>query len=64
MKYKVVKTKTRLYRFYNMNRSDYGSPFALCDWHKEHQPCPDACVLTKLSDKTDWECSRCYENED
>jgi len=64
MKYKVVRNKVRLYRFYNMNASDYGSPFGLCDMHKESQTCPNSCVLIKLSDKSELPCDRCYREED
>lgn len=60
---KVVRNKVRLYRFYNMNKSDYGSPFALCDTHRKQQIVPNNCVLSKLADKTDMQCDKCAYKE-
>lgn len=53
--------ENKLYRFYNMGKSAHGTPFALCDKHRKSQKIPDACVLEKIADKTDWECETCNE---
>lgn len=46
----------RLYRFYNMDISDYGAPFALCDFHRTVQRIPDHCVIHEIADSTQWPC--------
>ncbi len=50
---------TRLYRFYNMEKSEHGSPFALCDECRSKQRIPEVCVLECIAGHTEWLCTRC-----
>jgi len=54
--------KVKIYRFYNMNKSEYGEPFSLCDKHRETQRCPDSCAIIKLADKSIESCIKCEES--
>ena len=49
----------RLYRFYNMEKSRYGEPFALCDQCKPRQVVPAVCYLEKIADESVWACINC-----
>jgi len=51
-----------LYRFYNMNKSDYGEPFALCQKHRQVQRIPELCILDKIADKAIDLCVKCLED--
>jgi hypothetical protein len=53
----------RLYRFYNMEVSRYGEPFALCDGHRKEQPIPAACTLDCMADNARRECAFAIERE-
>lgn len=52
---------TRLYRFYNMDLSRYGEPFALCDAHADTQKIPSNCDLQKIADKAVQACAKCSD---
>ena len=49
----------RLYQFYNMEKSQHGSPFALCDDCKPEQPVPDVCVLDCIANQAKGPCALC-----
>ncbi|HEC36782.1 hypothetical protein LCGC14_0641330 [marine sediment metagenome] len=61
MKHNKEKKKIRLYRFYNMNVSKDGEPFAMCDYHKETYQVPPSCIMNKIADKSKISCNLCDE---
>jgi predicted RNase H-like nuclease (RuvC/YqgF family) len=54
----------RLYRLYNIEKSDYGEPFGMCDRHaKDYQV--SNCVMQKIADKTEYYgCDFCESEKD
>jgi len=54
----ICSGQVRLYRFYNIEKSKYGEPFALCDAHRKEQPIPAYCTIEKIANDADWPCSR------
>jgi hypothetical protein len=47
-----------LYRFFNIDRSLYGEPFALCAGHFKTQPIPRNCTIHKIAEKSLMPCVR------
>lgn len=47
---------TRLYRFYNIELSAHGEPFAMCDECSQNYRSPEGCYLEKIADNADWQC--------
>ena len=56
-------TEVRLYRFYNMELSRHGEPFALCDVCRQRQRVPGLCLIEKLANQAVLPCDRCGRQE-
>jgi len=59
----MKKNKIKLYQFYNMEKSDYGKLFALCETHREKQKIPSNCVLKEIGISTTMSCVVCDEEK-
>lgn len=56
-----MKNETRLYRFYNLSKDQYGGNWAMCDKHFKDYKSPDGCIIDKIADKAVEECWKCSE---
>jgi len=55
--------RVALYRFFNMEKSRYGEPFALCEAHAKTQTVPSLCILQQIANDSLIECNQCMGEE-
>jgi len=54
----------RLYRFFNIDVSLHGEPWAMCDLHYAGYKPPTTCIIEKLADLAEWPCHQCEQEAD
>jgi len=54
----------RLYRFFNVDKTEHGSLFAMCDYHYVDYIKPNNCLMERLANEALWECDLCREEKE